>query len=154
MTRATRLLIYAIISLVVLVWLTWSAQERLNDLRLFEDAQAVGTTTATVTDVTTPDVGEGGAKKNFRARVELSYEVDGKPYGRTLMPALDSAVPAKGAKLPITYAKRAPQHMLMAEELAALDEQIAGMQSLMMVLGLAAIVVPFTIAGFGRRKRK
>lgn len=154
MTRATRLIIYAIISLIVLCWLTWSAQSRLNDLRLFEVAKEVGTTEAIVTEVVTPDVGEGEAKKNFRARVELSYEVDGKQFGRTLMPELTSEVPAKDDTIPVTYLKRAPEQMLLPEELAALEDQISGMQALVFALGIASIILPFTIAGFGRKRRK
>lgn len=149
-----RTLIIAIISLVILVGLTWSAQSRLNDLRLFEVAKEVGTTQAIVTEVVTPDMGEGEAKQNFRARVELSYEVDGKKFGRTLMPELSTDVPAKDDTLTVTYLKRAPERLLLEDEMAALDGQISGMQTLVFVLGLASIIVPFTIAGFGRKKQK
>lgn len=149
-----RTLIFSLVALTGLVWLTWNAQARLNDLRLFADAREVGSTQATVTEVVSPALGENDAKQNFRARVELSYAVDGKKFGRTLMPELSQPVPEKGDTLKVTYLKRAPEHMLVEDEVRGLEAQISGMQSLVFVLGLAAIVVPFTIAGFGRRKQK
>ena len=154
MTRATRLIIYAVITLVVLCWLTWRAQEHVSMLRLFTEAREVATTEATVTEVTTPVLREGEANANLRARIELSYEVNGEAFGRTLMPELSDDLPEQGEKLTLTYLKRAPEQALMQSELEGLDDQISGMASFVFVMGLASLVVPFIIAGFGRKRRK
>ena len=154
MTRATRLIIYAVITLVVLCWLTWTAQEHVSMLRLFTDAREVATTEATVSEVTTPALREGEANANLRARVELHYEVNGEQFGRTLMPELSGDLPKQGDKLTLTYLKRAPEQALLESEMAGLDAQISGMASFVFIMGLVSLVVPFIIAGFGRKRRK
>lgn len=146
-----RTLVISIIALIGLVWLTWNAQARLNALRLFEDTREIARTDAMVTEVM-----RGGMQDDTSpwVRIELSYEVDGQKYGRTMVDGVSHFTVKKGQKVQVTYLKRTPQTALLDFEMKSLPSQVKGMQILVFCFGLTAIVIPFTIAGFGRRRQK
>lgn len=147
-------LIYAIISLIVLVYATWSAQEHLTRLRLFQVPEETTTIAARVSLIETPQLREGETGEHLRARVEISYAFNDKKFGRVLMVPLDTLALKEGDNIDVVVVKRAPEMVLTTQEMNHLDDHISGMQMLVFGLGLAALVVPFGVAGFGRRKQK
>lgn len=147
-------LIAAIISLIILVYATWSAQSQLTHLRMLLLPQETAQAQAKIAKVELPHLRAGERGEHLRARVEISYKAGEKEFGRTLMPALKEWKLKQGDSVAIIYLKRAPEMMMLEDERDTLSRQISGMQTIMFALGIACLVVPFGIAGFGRKRQK
>jgi hypothetical protein len=143
----------AFAALIVLVAATWSVQERLSALQLLTLPKETSRAQATITQLELPQ-GAKPASAAARARLTLAYKVDGKDYGRVMLLKLNQLAYKEGQALPILYVKRAPEVMVLEDDFGSLKEDIRGLQTLLMVLGIAAFLVPLGLAGRARKKFK
>lgn len=154
-TKCKRFLrrISPLIALALLASFTWSAQDHLTDLQQFTYPDLVATTQATISDVMAPigDENAIGAGEK-RVRLVLNYSANGQDYGRVMMLKItDQPLPKTGDTRVVHYIKSSPETALLADEFAIIDDQISGMQIVVLVLGIATFMLPFMLLGFAKR---
>lgn len=142
-----------LIALALLASFTWSAQDHLTDLQQFTYPDLVASTQATISDVTGAGSDESAISAGERrVRLVLNYSVNGQGYGRVMMLKITGQPsPKTGDTRVVHYIKASPETALLADEFAIIDEQISGMQIVVLVLGIATFMLPFMLLGFAKR---
>jgi hypothetical protein len=144
-----------LIVLFLLAAITWNAQAHLGDLQQFTYPELIASTDARITQMSAPQTKKGEQMQNLRAKITLNYQVDGQKYGRVLMMQMgqEAPLPQLADSWVVHYIKAKPEISLLPHEIARIDQQIKGMQSIVLALGLATLFTPFTLIAFARRRK-
>ncbi|MBN8544324.1 MAG: DUF3592 domain-containing protein [Alphaproteobacteria bacterium] len=108
---------------------------------------------ATVTDVRTPTMKKNQRTSDLRTTVKFEFTVplsDATIHGAYEQYYKEDA-PIVGEKVAVVYLRNHPQHFVREAELPKLANELRWSRIGMMLFGIAAVVVPFMILGFGRR---
>jgi hypothetical protein len=126
---------------------------RMAELKQLQNPADRAEATATITRVTTPMVQKGQSRSEVETRVEYDFTragSDAKIHGAYSI-AYPKELPSVGDAVQVTYLRVNPKIFVRNEELATLPNEMRWMQWGMVLFGVAAMVLPFVLLGFGRK---
>ena len=126
---------------------------RMAELRQLQNPADRAEMAATISRVDTPMIQKGQSRSEGETRVEFDFTPagsDAKIHGAYSI-AYPKEVPAVGDALQVTYLRVNPKIFVRSEELTGLPNEMRWMQWGMVLFGIAAMVLPFVLLGFGRK---